>query len=107
MDILKLPHHGSIRNVEADFFEKVTADHYVISANGRHGNPESETLELIAASRDDDDFTIHLTYGAGDDDLEERIGSFVEKHSERGFKVATRPDDDLSLTIDLDDPAPR
>ena len=85
----------------------MTADHYVISANGRHGNPESETLEMIAATRDDDDFTIHLTYGAGDEDLEGRLDEFVKKHSKRDFEVATRPDDDLSLTIDLDDPAPR
>ena len=106
VDILKLPHHGSIRNVEEDFFEKVTADHYVISANGRHGNPESETLEMIAATRDDDDFTIHLTYGTGDEDLEGRLDEFVKRHRKRDFQVATRPDDDLSLTIDLDDPAP-
>jgi beta-lactamase superfamily II metal-dependent hydrolase len=28
-DILKVPHHGSSRNMEPIFFERITADHYV------------------------------------------------------------------------------
>ena len=45
LDVLKLPHHGSINNVETDFFEKVVADRYVISTDGvkfpthRRGGP--------------------------------------------------------------------
>ncbi|HEX8821790.1 MAG TPA: hypothetical protein VF794_17830, partial [Archangium sp.] len=35
-DWFKVPHHGSDRNVTQRFFQQVTADHYVISANGRH-----------------------------------------------------------------------
>src|SRR5215211_6350278 len=58
LDVLKLPHHGSIRNVEADFFERLPARHYVISADGRDGNPESATLDMIA-TRTDDDFEVH------------------------------------------------
>ncbi|MEM7042712.1 MAG: MBL fold metallo-hydrolase, partial [Pseudomonadota bacterium] len=42
-DLVKLPHHGSDRNVDDDFFEKVIADHYVISGDGRHHNPEIDT----------------------------------------------------------------
>ena len=45
VDILKLPHHGSIRNMRPEFFERVTADHYVISANGRDGNPETDDAD--------------------------------------------------------------
>jgi len=48
VDVLKLPHHGSIRNIDGDFFKILTADTYVISANGRDGNPEFQTLEWIA-----------------------------------------------------------
>jgi glyoxylase-like metal-dependent hydrolase (beta-lactamase superfamily II) len=81
VDVLKLPHHGSIRNVEKGFFDRITADHYVISANGKNGNPESETLELIAGSRAKDDaFTIHLTYAAGEGDLGQRVKDF-EQHT--------------------------
>jgi hypothetical protein len=34
----------------------------VFSGNGEHGNPERETLEMLATARGDDDYTIHLTY---------------------------------------------
>lgn len=48
VDILKLAHHGSERDVTKDFFTKVTADTYVASANGRDGNPDLPTLQWIA-----------------------------------------------------------
>jgi hypothetical protein len=48
VDVLKLPHHGSVRNADLKFFETITADRYVISANGRDGNPDLDTLVWIA-----------------------------------------------------------
>jgi hypothetical protein len=70
VDVLKLPHHGSIRNVNAHFFERVRARHYVISANGRDGNPENETLTLLCDARLNDaiPWTLWLTYGGEPED---------------------------------------
>jgi beta-lactamase superfamily II metal-dependent hydrolase len=69
VDILKVPHHGSSNNMETSFFERVTADHYVFSGDGKHGNPERETLEMLLEARgDDEDYTIHLTYAVKDID---------------------------------------
>jgi hypothetical protein len=48
VNILKLPHHGSDRNITQDFFTSVTADKYLISANGRDDNPSFLTLSWIA-----------------------------------------------------------
>ncbi|MGW0610958.1 ComEC/Rec2 family competence protein [Streptomyces sp. NPDC002788] len=63
VDLLKVPHHGSDRNVEAGFFEQVRADHYVISADGiRHHHPHEDTLRRLVESRaPDDGYVIHLT----------------------------------------------
>jgi len=47
VDILKLAHHGSERDVNKEFFERVTADIYVVSANGRYGNPDFSTLSWV------------------------------------------------------------
>jgi len=47
VDTLKVPHHGSDRNVSKKFFKTVTADKYVISANGKDGNPDLDTLVWI------------------------------------------------------------
>ena len=44
VDVLKMPHHGSERNVTPAFFDRITADRYVFSANGRDGNPDMATL---------------------------------------------------------------
>ena len=103
VDILKLPHHGSIRNMRAEFFERVSADHYVISADGRHGNPETESLELIAAGRGDDDFEIHLTNRVGRDTLKERLDAFLaaKEKSGRTYGVSFRDEARHSLRIDL------
>lgn len=47
VDVLKVAHHGSDRNATRTFFRKVTADTYVISANGKDGNPDAATLTWI------------------------------------------------------------
>jgi beta-lactamase superfamily II metal-dependent hydrolase len=106
LDILKLPHHGSIRNVDHDFFERLPAAHYVVSANGRDGNPETETLNAIATSRKDDDFEIHLTNHDGDGDLAKRLDAFVAARDAAGrhYRVSFRDPKALSLRIDLADP---
>jgi hypothetical protein len=44
VDVMKVPHHGSARNASRKFFSQVTADVYVLSANGKDGNPDMPTL---------------------------------------------------------------
>ncbi|HET6467724.1 MAG TPA: MBL fold metallo-hydrolase [Geminicoccaceae bacterium] len=62
VDLLKVPHHGSANNLETDFFRRITADHYVFSGDGEHGNPEREALGMLAEARGEAGYTIHLTY---------------------------------------------
>ena len=62
VDLLKAPHHGSARNLDHDFFERIIAQHYVFSGNGQHGNPERESFEMLIAARGDDAYQVHLTY---------------------------------------------
>ena len=50
VDVLKVPHHGSERNASQKFFDTVTADTYIISANGRDDNPSLSTLKWIIES---------------------------------------------------------
>jgi hypothetical protein len=107
LDILKLPHHGSIRNVEQAFFERLPASHYVISADGRNGNPETATLDAITAARaGDDDFEIHLTNHDGEEGVAKRLDAFVAARDAAGrkFRVSFRDPKALALHIDLADP---
>ncbi|HEX8100218.1 MAG TPA: hypothetical protein VF660_08470 [Actinomycetota bacterium] len=106
VDVLKMPHHGSIRNVDSDYFEKILARHYVISADGKFDNPDIDTLKQISSARPDDDFTIHLTYPTDEfnvPEIGEAVGEFfaAEKAAGRKYKVETRKSDDLSFRIEL------
>jgi hypothetical protein len=106
VDVLKAPHHGSSRNVEKDYFETIVAKHYVVSADGKHDNPDVETLEMISAARPDDAFTIHLTYPL-DEFAVAKIGQKVkkffaaERKAGRSYKVVTRPPGQLSVQLKL------
>lgn len=62
--VLKMPHHGSIRNLDAggDFVRRVTSTNYVFSGNGEHGNPDRETLELLFKARPDAEMKLFFTY---------------------------------------------
>jgi hypothetical protein len=106
VDILKCPHHGSVRNVDKDYFERIHADHYVISADGRHGNPDIPTLRLISDARPDDDFTIHLTH-AWDEYADQEVATNVqaffaeEQQNGRKYKVNVRAKDAASVQIAL------
>jgi hypothetical protein len=101
VDLLKVQHHGSDRNVEEGFFEQVPADHYVISANGKHGNPDVPTLKWLIAARDKDRYTLHIS-----NKLPWMEAFFTEQRKGgRQFEVIYRgePDDDTSIDIiDLD-----
>jgi hypothetical protein len=52
IDVLKVPHHGIDRNVTMKFFNPVSPDHYVISANRRDHNTSLATLGWIIESED-------------------------------------------------------
>jgi beta-lactamase superfamily II metal-dependent hydrolase len=51
LDVLKVQHHGSEHNIDANFCRVVSADHYVFCGNGKHGNPEPSVLETVFNSR--------------------------------------------------------
>jgi beta-lactamase superfamily II metal-dependent hydrolase len=104
LDLLKLPHHGSDRNVEQGFFEALPARHYVVSGDGTDDNPEIATLEMISAARaDTDDFIIHLTYEHCKGDVGQKLADHfeAEKAAGRRYGVEFRPADALSLRVDL------
>ena len=72
VDVFKCPHHGSRRNNDRISFRRITADHYVFSGNGQHGNPARETLEMLWAERGDEKYTVHLTYPIDEIDVERK-----------------------------------
>lgn len=88
VDVLKVPHHGSNRNVTRGFFQRVTADTYVISANGKHDNPDYDTLEWIVGTAQDADRAIVICVTERD-----CVARFVADHppAKNGYRLKTIP----------------
>jgi hypothetical protein len=62
-DLIKLPHHGSQNNVDTDFFERLTADVYVVSGdNDKFPNPHPVAMNMLKDARGDDPYIVYCTY---------------------------------------------
>jgi hypothetical protein len=61
IDVMKVPHHGSIRNNTEDFFVLFPARHYVFCADGTDENPDVRTLDLLFKARAGASYSIHVT----------------------------------------------
>ena len=53
---------GRCRNIDSDFFERIVADRCGFSGDGKFGNSERETSEMLLLLGDKDDYRIHFTY---------------------------------------------
>jgi beta-lactamase superfamily II metal-dependent hydrolase len=98
VDLLELPHHGSENNVERSFFERVRADHYVVSADGiKHHHPSEQTLRWLVESRGRDDaFSVHRT-----NRMDFAVAALEDLRHGRSFEISARPAGEPSLGIDL------
>ena len=98
VDIFKVPHHGSIRNAAAELFEAVVADHYVFSANGRDGNPDRPTFDLIFKARPKGKYDLWLT-----NDVAQAV-AHIRKKKPTGVTLHLRKSADRSILIQLGKP---
>lgn len=89
VDVFKLPHHGSDRNTTRQLFEQITADTYVVSANGKHGNPDLPTLLWLVDAAGGRRFALVAT---------NRTETLDEL-------VAVRPPGTFSYTLTIRDPS--
>ena len=90
VDVLKLPHHGSKNNVTPEFFERIAADHYVVSGDCvRFPNPAKDAMDWLKQARGKDDYTVHCTY-----DLEYMHDIFGER-----LEVPTGASNSVTVSI--------
>ncbi|MFW5473200.1 MBL fold metallo-hydrolase [Knoellia sp. CPCC 206450] len=63
-NVVKVQHHGSEHNLSRVFASRVLADHYVLSADGAHGNPNPSVVHTLIETRAEADpspFTLWFT----------------------------------------------
>nr|WP_294991528.1 MBL fold metallo-hydrolase [uncultured Sediminibacterium sp.] len=51
LNALKVQHHGSEHNLNEEFCDTITADHYIFCGNGKHQNPDLDVVAAIINSR--------------------------------------------------------
>lgn len=107
-DLFKLPHHGSDRNATEEMFGIITADHYVISANGEHDNPDESIIHWIANARGTEPYTIHITNRtlknpSNGKDISALVNAALATTAAKApkRKVVFRDDAELSVRVDL------
>jgi hypothetical protein len=64
-NLMKLPHHGSQNNVVLDFFQRITADVYMVSGDGPDGrfpNPHPKAMNWLKEARGDAEYIVYCTY---------------------------------------------
>jgi hypothetical protein len=101
VNVLKVPHHGSDRNTTAKFFRTVTADTYVISADGKNGNPDYDTLKWIveAAKRGGREIEIVVTNATPS------TKQLTDSHkpTDYGYRLTVKPEADHSIAVPVGD----
>jgi hypothetical protein len=102
VDVLKVQHHGNARNTDRSFFDRVIASDYVISANGKDGNPDKDTLDAIIAARGQSGYRIWLTNrGATGTPLRQMTDYYAAAYPQ---VFSFRSDSALSLNVDVGTP---
>lgn len=99
VNILKLAHHGSELDVTREFFERVSADTYVVSANGRYGNPDYSTLTWIVETAKEAGRKIKLVltnHTPADKQLTKKYAAAKYRYT-----LEYMPDGDHSLVLSL------
>jgi beta-lactamase superfamily II metal-dependent hydrolase len=99
VDLLKVPHHGSDRNVTREFFETLTADTYVVSANGKNGNPDLLTLTWMVEAAKEQGRAIQIF-------VSNRTPSTLELVEERkpdefGYRLTEMEEGADSITVEV------
>jgi len=99
VDILKVPHHGSDRNVTKKFFKTITADRYLISANGKYGNPDLATLIWIVEAAKEKERTIDVIVSNKTDSTDHLVNEYDP--AEYGYTLLEMASDVDSLTLEV------
>jgi hypothetical protein len=99
VDVLKVAHHGSDRNASRRFYRKVTADTYVISADGLHGNPDLATLIWIVEGACEDQRPIEIVVTNDTPSTHKLLEEYPA--DEYGYRLVVLDPEDSVLTVEL------
>ncbi len=97
VNVLKLPHHGSNRNLTRTFFHKVTADIYIASANGRDGNPDLATLIWIVEAAKKQHRQVEIVFTNPTPSLEKLLEDYLPNQYGYSIEVLAANQHEISV----------
>jgi beta-lactamase superfamily II metal-dependent hydrolase len=102
-DLMKVQHHGSSHSTTLDFFERVTADRYVISGNGKHAIPHEDALGWLSAARHGKRYECYMTNRIGILTNRKVLDRFLasEKKNDKQHVYYFRKEKELSISVPL------
>jgi hypothetical protein len=97
--VLKVQHHGSDRNVTKGFFRRLPADIYLISADGKYGNPDIEALKmLVDVAHEEGRRPLIVVTNETDSVRELRAARSAETY---GYTLEVRPPTSHAIVLDV------
>ena len=102
-DLMKVQHHGSSHSTTQEYFERVTADRYVISGNGRHDIPHADALGWLSAARAGEPYDVYMTNRVGVEGNKKMLDTFLKSEAKKQKTHAYhfRKEKDSSISIEL------
>jgi len=99
IDVLKVAHHGSNRNVTSKFFKTITADTYVISANGKDDNPDFDTLKWMVEAAKSGNRKIDIVVTNSTPSTDKLLTT--HKPDDFGYRLIVKPASKKSIAVKL------
>jgi hypothetical protein len=92
-------HHTVVTGTQRAIFDAITADTYVISANGKYDNPDHETLKWIVEAAHDAGRTIEIVVT----NATKSAKQLKQTHApvDYGYKLTIKPKTDHSIVVTL------
>jgi beta-lactamase superfamily II metal-dependent hydrolase len=94
-----VPHHGSDKNVTKAFFKALTSDVYIISADGRYGNPDFSTLKWIVEAAQERQSTIKIIATNETPAIRKLIQDYPQEQSGYSIMVMDKNADYLDIQV--------
>ena len=93
---------ADFQDFEQDFFEKVTADRYVISGDGKHGNPSIAALQWLSAARSGEKYEAYLTNRKLKENLTKPLDEFLKAEAKAApeHRYLFRDEKALSISVE-------
>jgi TIR domain len=107
LDLMLVPHQGSRKNVNVDFFRRVKADSYLFTSNGKFDSGgsflEEEVLSMLLEARKSESYALQFINRDGEKRHGALLDAFLAKYpaSIYGYRRIFRSKSRGSISIDL------